>query len=190
MSDIIQALSKMHIFRSIASHDLQRLIDQCDTQNYQRGQVICKQGDQAQNALILVSGRLEVSVQTGSSIRHVGEVHPGEIFGEQGLFHSNGTRNATVIANRDSICLVLTPRIMRISADSSASVALEKHLIATMARRIRATNLVIQKSWKEAQLEEDKHKQKIEQKKEKEVAPEKPASLLSRLRSIFGGGKG
>ena len=54
------------------------------------------------------------------------------------------------MANKASTCLVLTPKLMRDVADNQAMVALERHLIATMARRIRATNLAIQKAWKES----------------------------------------
>jgi CRP-like cAMP-binding protein len=178
-STIAENLSKMHLFRQVPNADLENLVTACEVLNYGMTEVICNQGDQASNALILVSGRLEVSVRTENSVRHVGEIFPGEIFGETGLFHSKGTRSATVMANRPSTCLVLTPRLMRDVADNQAMVALERHLIATMARRIRATNLAIQKAWKES-VEEI-----IEEPSEQETEEEKP-SLLGRLRSLFG----
>ena len=67
---------------------------------------------------------------------------------------------------------------MRDVADNQAMVALEKHLIATMARRIRATNLAIQKAWKDS-IEE------IPDDPTEEVEIAKP-TLLGRLRSLFG----
>ena len=175
---IVENLSKMHLFRQVPINDLNKLVSACDVLNYKIADVICNQGDIAQNALILVSGRLEVSVRTQSSVRHVGEIFPGEIFGETGLFHSKGIRSATVMANKPSICLVLTPKFMRQVADNQAMVALEKHLIATMARRIRATNLAIQKAWKDS-IEE------IPDDPTEEVEIAKP-TLLGKLRSLFG----
>ena len=57
-------------------------------------------------------------------------------------------------------------------------VALERHLIATMARRIRSTNLQIQKAWKQESEHEAKKTTQAEEPKQ---------SLLGRLRSLFGG---
>jgi len=119
-----------------------------------------------------------VSVRAESHTRSVGSIHPGEIFGEQGLFHSKGVRNATVLASRPSQCLKLTPKLMKTHANNKAMVALEQHLIATMARRIRSTNLQIQKAWKE----ESKNNQPTNQPQE-----EQKTSLLGRLKSLFGG---
>ena len=50
-----------------------------------------------------------------------------------------------VRANKDSVCLLVTPGLMRETWNNEAIVALEQFLIATMARRIRSTNLEIQK---------------------------------------------
>ena len=183
MSDVIATLKKMHMFKSVSKDALRTLLRECEPTNYGIGQTICTQGDLAINAMVLLSGKLDVSVQTDTSTRHVGHIHPGEIFGEQGLFHSNGIRNATVKAAKPSICLQLTPRIMQTHSTNPAMVALEQHLIATMARRIRSTNLEIQKAW----MDENKVKTKKEQKEQKEEpVKEESASLLGRLRSLFG----
>ena len=98
--------------------------------------------------MILVSGKLDVCIMTGQMERHLGNILPGEIFGESGLFHSGGTRSAMVRANKDSICLLVTPELMRETWNNEAIVALEQFLIATMARRIRNTNLEFKRSGK------------------------------------------
>ena len=174
----LQILSKMRLFKEVPKKDLIKIINQCESISYAMGAVICHQGDSAEYALILIEGKLDVSVRSEHTTRSVGSIHPGEIFGEQGLFHSNGQRNATVLAVRPSICLKLTPKIIKTQSSNLAMVALERHLIATMARRIRATNMQIQKAWKE---ESDIEAKKTVQTEE----PQK--SLLGRLRSLFGG---
>mgnify|MGYP000722390332 CR=1 FL=1 len=183
MSSLINQLEKLHLFKDVPQKELEHLVKLCHVQRFQPGQVIFAQGSEANCAMILVSGRLEVSIQTGLINRHIGEIHPGEIFGEQGLLHSSGTRNAQVSAKRESICLVLVSQMMRDTWNNQAIVALEQYLIATMARRIRNTNLAIQKVWKEEQLKEER---KFEQKQE-ETPQEESAGLLGKLRSIFGG---
>ena len=189
---IVEKLQKMHLFRNVRVDDLERLVESCEIIHYSIAQSICNQGDQATNALILIDGKLEVSIRTENTVRHVGEIYPGEIFGEQGLFHSKGIRSATVMANKPSTCLVLTPEFMRQVASNTAMVALERHLIATMARRIRATNLAIQKAWKESEKEVEKSAEKniaSEKQNEKTAKTEEKSSggLLGKLRSLFGG---
>lgn len=190
MSLIIDHLSNMHLFRAVNRRELTNLVRLCEPKKYQVGQTVFVQDSDAQNAMLLISGKLEVSVRTQNTIRHVGEIHPGEIFGEQGLFHSNGTRNATVIANKNSVCLTITPKVMRDASSNAAMVALEQHLIATMARRIRSTNLAIQKAWKEIELEEAKRKRRLKQVKKEQQEHEDDSqspSLIGRIRSLFGG---
>ena len=103
-----------------------------------------------------------------------------KIFGEQGLFHTGGVRNAQIKAKRESLCLILVSQVMRDTWNNQAIVSLEQHLIATMARRIRNTNLAIQKIWKE------EHQENIA-KQEEEKQPEASTGLLNKLKSMFGG---
>ena len=175
---IYETLSKMRMFKNVPESEIRDLIDQCEPSFYAMGSIVCNQGDPATNAMLLLEGKLDVSVRAESHTRSVGSIHPGEIFGEQGLFHSKGIRNATVLASRPSQCLQLTPKIMKTHANNKAMVALEQHLIATMARRIRSTNLQIQKAWKE----ESTNNKTANQSKE-----EPKTSLLGRLKSLFGG---
>jgi CRP-like cAMP-binding protein len=181
MINIVDRLEQLHLFRNVQRRDLERLATLCQVINFPSGQTIYPQGADAQNAMILVVGKLEVSVRTNTSHRHLGEIHPGEIFGEQGLFHSNGKRNATVMANKDSSCLIVTPALMRETWNNQAIVALEQHLIATMARRIRNTNLAIQKVWKDTMQEEKKETPK----QDNDAKPD--SSILGKLRNLFGG---
>lgn len=176
---IYETLSKMHMFKNVPESEIRELINQCEPSSYAMGAVVCHQGEPATNAMLLLEGKLDVSVRAESHTRSVGSIHPGEIFGEQGLFHSKGVRNATVLASKPSQCLKLTPKIMKTQANNKAMVALEQHLIATMARRIRSTNLQIQKAWKD----ESKNNQPTQQAPQEE----QKTSLLGRLKSLFGG---
>ena len=55
---------KMHLFRNVRVDDLERLVESCEIARYTIAQAICNQGDQATNALILIDGKLEVSIRT------------------------------------------------------------------------------------------------------------------------------
>jgi len=166
------------MFKEVSKEDLKDLISQCEPSSYAMGALVCQQGEAATHAMLLLDGRLDVSVRAENKTRSVGSIHPGEIFGEQGLFHNKGVRSATVLASKPSHCLKLTPKIMKTHSNNKAMVALERHLIATMSRRIRSTNTQIQKAWKE------ESKPNITQNVPEK---EKSSSLLGRLKSLFGG---
>lgn len=181
MNTVIDQLEKLHIFKGTPREDLELLIQLCQVRTFGPGQVIFAQGSKADSAMILVSGLLSASIHTEQTNRHLGDVHSGELFGEQGLFHSGGVRNAQIQAKKDSVCIVIYSQMMRDTSNNKAVLSLEKHLIATMSRRIRNTNLAIQKAWKEEQI--DVNTKKEQQKKQ----PSTQAGLLGKLKNIFGG---
>lgn len=172
----VEKLSKLAMFRSVPHASLENLLKVCPAVSYRTASQIFEQGSAASRALLLVEGRLEVSVKSGTTHHHVGEIHPGEVVGEQALFVAGGQRNAAVFANQPSICLVLSPVLFQHSGDDIAIAALERHLIATLARRIRKTNLEIQKAWKASRAEVPETEE-----------GEPKATLRERLRSMFGG---
>ena len=77
MAEIVDKLEKLHLFRNATRRDLERLSSLCQVIVFRAGQTIFPQGAEAQNAMILVSGRLEVSIRTGRQHqirRHLNEV--------------------------------------------------------------------------------------------------------------------
>ena len=181
-STVVKQLQNIHLFRNVSAKDLTKLTQMCQILEFRPRQIIFAQNAPADHAMILVSGKLDVCILTGHTERHLGTILPGEIFGEAGLFHSGGTRSAMVRANKDSVCLLMTPELMRETWNNEALVALEQFLIATMARRIRSTNLEIQKIWKTESAEEQKANQE-----NKAEETEQGGGLLGRLKSLFGG---
>jgi hypothetical protein len=76
---------------------------------------------------------------------------------------------------------LVTPELMRETWNNEAIVALEQFLIATMARRIRNTNLEIQKIWKSEEKDNPAENTKQEEQ------TESSGGLLGKLKSLFGG---
>ena len=151
MTTIVEELSNMHLFRNSSPTDIRAVLEHCTAEMYRSGDVICQQGAVAENAMVLVRGTLEVFIKTQNSTRMVGVIHPGEIFGERGLLQLNGIRNATVKATTDSLCLGLTSKTARKVSGNPVMVALNHQLLISMARRIRSTNVAMQKLWKETE---------------------------------------
>lgn len=145
----IEKLSRLPMFRSVPADALADLLQRAPAQRHPPGTILFRQGDEADDAVLLVDGLLEVSVRTAQQTRAVGTIRPGEVAGEQGLFVRGGERNASVVVRQPSLTLRLTPGLLLAGRQNPAVVAVEQHLIATLARRVRSTNLAIQKAWKE-----------------------------------------
>ena len=111
-STVVKQLQNLHLFRNVSAKDLTKLTQMCQILEFRPRQVIFAQNAPADHAMILVSGKLDVCIMTGQTERHLGNILPGEIFGESGLFHSGGTRSAMVRA-RDP-----RPRSPRVLAGS------------------------------------------------------------------------
>jgi len=178
MSDV-DLIADLYVFRTVDRTAIAALVAMAPPQTFAAESVIFRQGEPADRALLVVEGRLEATVEAGGRARRVGEIGPGEIVGEQAIFHPHGPRNAGVAALQASRCLVITPKLMEDGADNDALLAIETYLLGSLARRIRSTNRTMLQAWKEA-------------------APKGPAatvaeamptttSLLDSLRRLFGG---
>ena len=134
---------------------------------------IFTQGDKSDVALLLLDGLLGVEVTSAGQHREVGQVNTGEIVGETALFARGGKRSATVRALKSSQCLLINEDLLLNGAKNPAVIAIERHLLGTLARRIRRTNQETTKLWKELSL--------------RDSTPESKAGLVSKLKALFGG---
>jgi CRP-like cAMP-binding protein len=166
----LDILVAMPLFDRVPRAALERFCQAAPRLVLSAREVAFRQGDLADRALLVVTGRLDAVL--GSET--LGDVRPGEIVGETALFVPDGLRQATVRAAVASTCLCLTAASLRDHRDNPAVVALQQHLIGTLGRRIRSTNLLIQKQWNLHRTPE---------------APPPPPTLVDRLRLMFGGGR-
>ena len=74
---------------------------------YKAGEVIFSEGDESQEAYWLVSGQVEISIKAPSGQRPLGQLHPGEVFGEMGLVDDQ-PRSASATAISDCEVEVIT----------------------------------------------------------------------------------
>ncbi len=171
MSDV-ESLARLYMFNSVSRTELEAFALLFRTISVPAGQVLFRQGERADVAHLLVEGCLVVTVDADGDAREVGDVRPGEVVGETALYVPGGLRSATVAASSASRCIRLDPDQLDRATDNGAVVALEQQLLGTMSRRLRATNLTIQRAWKDEATS---------------TAPPTPRGLADRLRSFFGG---
>ena len=176
MSKDVDKLTDLYLFKTVPGRALKELCIMAPPVRFKKGNRVFGQGDSADVALLVIEGELTASVEANGQTRTVGKIGAGEVVGEQALFVSHGRRTATVIAAQPCTCLILSTQVADSAAENAAIIALEKHLLGSQARRIRNTNLTIQKAWKGEQGDV------VYGKDEK-----KSGGLIKRLSSLFGG---
>ena len=160
-STVVKQLQNLHLFRNVSAKDLTKLTQMCQILEFRPRQVIFAQNAPADHAMILVSGKLDVCILTG----HTEDIWEAFFSGAKFL---ESLDFFTAVEHALQWCepiktvsvLLVTPELMRETWNNEAIVALEQFLIATMARRIRNTNLEIQKIWKVESADQQKADQK------------------------------
>jgi CRP-like cAMP-binding protein len=140
-------------FKAIPPEEVAELERLASKQHYAPGQRIFEQGDDADHALLLLDGRLSVAVDTDHGPQAVGDVWPGEVVGESALFIPGAQRNASVTAQLQSTALLIDRDFLQRARGSRALAVAQRYLMATSARRIRATNLAMRKAWQQRRAE-------------------------------------
>ena len=126
-----ELLRSTAIFRELSNEQLDAIWSRAKVHNLTRGAVLVRQGTPSDSVYIVVSGRFEVSVEGQKS--PIAEIGVGEPIGETGFF-SGATRNATIVAARDSVVLELD----RASFDAVGQQvpAIHQTLLRALARRL------------------------------------------------------
>lgn len=103
----LQMLDQSDIYRSLPAELLLELAQLFCQVYYAPGEAIIWQGERNDDVYFLLEGRLEVIITPQGQPIKVGEIKPGEIFGEIAFF-TEDPRYATVRAVEPSRCFVLT----------------------------------------------------------------------------------
>jgi len=167
----IEELARNRVFRGVSKRDLRELLAAASIARFRPDEAVLREGDPADSALLLISGRLRASVRAGHRVRKLGSIRPGEVIGESTLFSGDARRNATVTAVEASRCMEISRDLLLQHPTNAGIVAIEKHLLRVMSRRIRRTHKAIREAWHGTQRDEDSGK----------PAP----TLRDRLRGLF-----
>ncbi|WP_414661898.1 SulP family inorganic anion transporter [Horticoccus sp. 23ND18S-11] len=108
------------------------------------GGLVVRQGDPSNEVYFVESGRVQVLMRLGAGAddsKRLRTFGPGSIVGEMGFF-SGEPRSADIVAEKDAVVLCLTrERLAAIDAAHPALArAIQRHVIATLAQRLRSAN--------------------------------------------------
>lgn len=140
-TDVTSILRETSLLRSVPAEDLRALAAASRLRNFRRGQVVFTRSDPGDTVIVVVSGRVKVTVRSADG----GEltlaiIHPGGLLGELGVV-DGGPRSADA-ETLDESQLLLIPRdaIRDICARvPSAAQALTNSIAATLRRLTETT---------------------------------------------------
>lgn len=132
-----QELSRLPAFRDCPPAQIQALVRLAPTTAFKPDTVLLTQGEVAQGALLILSGRCRAEVQSGERRMVLGRPGPGELIGELGLFCCGARRTATVIAEETVHALVLLPPLLEDRSIDGIMQIIERRALDSMAGRVR-----------------------------------------------------
>lgn len=133
-----EALRNVPLFAGLESADLQRLGRILVPRQYEAGEVIIREGDEAIGFFVVSSGRVRVVKDLGGDKEQtLATLAPGEFFGETALLDGY-PRTASVQAVEKTECLALTRWDFMSELKGSPTMAVE--IMRVLARRLRQTD--------------------------------------------------
>jgi CRP/FNR family transcriptional regulator, cyclic AMP receptor protein len=125
----IDHLGRVPLFSACSKDELQKLSRRTTDIPIAEGQVLVKEGERGMEFFVVVTGRAKVSRKG----RKVGEIGPGDFFGELSLLIDSG-RNATVTALTPMEAIVLSRR--EFDAALADAPRMTRKIMAGMAARL------------------------------------------------------
>src|SRR2546423_896524 len=104
-------LTSLPLFRPLTDDQLHEMMTEAIDQTYSAGQAVVGQGELADLLFVVLSGRVRVmeALPNSQTEAFLGDLGPGEIFGEMGIL-TDRPRSARVVAVERTRCLVLRQR--------------------------------------------------------------------------------
>jgi diguanylate cyclase (GGDEF)-like protein len=135
IADYVQAVRMLPLFRSLTIPQIETLVANATEQTFSTGEMIIRQGDTGRFAYIILSGRVRiVESVAGSPVEMLlGELGPGEIFGELGILRER-PRSASVLSLENTSCLVIPEESFIQTLQNSIPMSIE--LIRVLAGRL------------------------------------------------------
>ena len=137
-------LTQVDLLANFNSKDLAAINSHLQRASYQQGDIIFREGDPGREVFIVTKGTASAFLQSPNSAIRLATFAPGTVFGELAILDA-GPRSATVVADEDLVCLVLTMSKYTALMEKHPSVAMR--ILAAIGRelsgRLRTANRTI-----------------------------------------------
>lgn len=133
---IVGYLHRVPLFHSLKNRQLETLAKRFVERNYPAGKAIVTQGQGGEGFFVVTHGRCTaVRERLDGEKIVVNNFEPGDFFGELALLDESGLRTATVSANEEVKCLVLTRWDFIAILKEDAEMGID--ILQEMAKRFR-----------------------------------------------------
>jgi len=133
----LRLLREHRIFGQVPEQALKSLVVRSDLISFAPNELLLRQGDPSDSALLITQGEVEVFVETAQGPVHLGEVSGGALLGEVGVF-AELPRTASVRARTAAECLKMSGEdMLRIGSDNLAFL---RAVMKQLGERIAAFN--------------------------------------------------
>src|SRR5580693_7937695 len=134
-------LAEIGLFAKFDSMDLAAIESHLQRTSYQQGDIIFREGDPGEEVFIVTKGTASAFLQSPNSAIRLATFAPGTVFGELAILDA-GPRSATVVADENLVCFVLTMSKYTTLREKHPSVAMR--ILAAIGRelsgRLRTAN--------------------------------------------------
>jgi len=106
-----------------------------DQKNFDKGEIIFKEGEPGDSAFLVASGRVQITRVQNGTASVIGEIKSGQLFGEMALINDK-PRTATAIAAEPTVCY-LVPQVV-FQNELNGSSALMRAMVLNLISHIRS----------------------------------------------------
>lgn len=131
----LSLLDQTDIYRGLPAEVMLALVERFWLVHYAPGEAVIWQNEYNDDVYILLDGKLEVQVTQNDQPAYIGEIKPGEIFGEIAFF-TEDPRYATVRAVEPSRCFVMTNGDLQLVAFQHPHILMQ--MAGALAKRLAA----------------------------------------------------
>lgn len=135
--ELALSLTKVKVFNSFTSEEIVNMLEICRKKSFTKGDYLLKEGHDADEIYILISGSVEVL--TDSS--YTATIDQNEVVGEMGAITAR-PRASSVIALEETETLVFSHQELMARANQHPQLAIKlyRNIIITLSHRLRCTN--------------------------------------------------
>jgi serine/threonine protein phosphatase PrpC/CRP-like cAMP-binding protein len=136
VSKKVEMLKKIPLFKNFEFQELTKVMEVIEVHRWGKGELIIEEGSTGEEMYIVLSGKVEVSIDNVN----IAELNPGNFFGEMSLIDKT-PRSATIRSLSDTKIMVIhkKPLFAVLKKESRIAMKLFWALLQTMSQRLRDT---------------------------------------------------
>jgi CRP-like cAMP-binding protein len=130
------------LFHGLRTRDLGRVMQALQKRTYQAGEILFSEGEPGKAVFIIHSGKVKLRRATANGPRDVGELAPGDFFGEMALLENKPRSAGAVMAEDGDIYLLYTSTLESlVEIYPAIGAILMKNLAVMLSSLLRKSNL-------------------------------------------------